>query len=437
MRTDRKNDQLRNISIKRNFLDNPQGSVLIQSGNTKVICTAFVEEKVPGFLRGQNKGWISAEYSMLPGANATRKQRDISKLKLDGRSAEIQRLIGRSLRSIVDLEKLGERTIWIDCDVINADGGTRTASITGSIVALRDALDKLLDQGLITEDPMPKYAAAVSVGVVDGEVLTDLCYSEDSHAEADVNVVMDEDGNFIELQATGEARPIKREEMDAIITHAQKAIFELIEMQKAAINKDKEKNTIIFATGNEHKAKELRRILPEYEILTLKDVNFDGDIVEDGNSFEENSLIKAKYIHSLYGKTVVADDSGVCVDLLNGLPGINSARYAGQHGNDHANNELLLKNIEGTSPEERTATFVSAAAVVFEDGSQAVMRGEVKGKIGYEYRGENGFGYDPLFIVDATGKTYAEMTDEEKNLLSHRKLAFEKLRPFIELYYNM
>ena len=437
MRTDRKNEQLRNITIQRNILDNPQGSVLIASGNTKVICTAFVEEKVPGFLRGQNKGWISAEYSMLPGANAQRKQRDISKLKLDGRSAEIQRLIGRSLRSIVDLEKLGERTIWIDCDVINADGGTRTASITGSIVALRDALDKLLAQGLITEDPMPKYAAAVSVGVVDGEVLTDLCYTEDSHAEADCNVVMDEDGNFIELQATGEARPIKKEEMDRIVAQAQKAIFELIEIQKAAINKDKEKKTIIFATGNEHKASELRRILPEYNILTLKDVNFTDDIEEDGNFFEENALIKAKYIHNIYGQTVVADDSGVCVDLLGGLPGIHSARYAGEHGNDHANNELLLKNIEGTAMEERTATFVSAAAVVFEDGSQAVMRGEVKGKIGFEYRGENGFGYDPLFILDETGRTYGEMTDEEKNLISHRKRAFEKLRPFIELYYNL
>ncbi len=437
MRTDRKNDQLRNIKITRNFLTNPQGSVLIECGNTRVICTAFVEEKVPGFLRGQNKGWVSAEYSMLPGANATRKQRDISKLKLDGRSAEIQRLIGRSLRSIIDLEKLGERTIWLDCDVINADGGTRTASITGCVVAIRDAIDKLMEEGLVAEDPMPKYAAAVSVGVVDGEVLTDLCYIEDSHAEADVNVVMDEDGNFIELQATGEARPIKKDEMNNIIDQAQKAIFELIGIQKEAINKTKEKKTIIFATGNEHKAHELRRILPQYEILTLKDVNFDGDIEEDGETFEENSLIKARYIHKLYGKTVVADDSGICVDYLGGLPGIHSARYCGQHGKDHENNELLLKNMENCPKDERTATFVSAAAVVFEDGSQAVMRGEVKGKVGYEYLGENGFGYDPLFIVDITGKTYAEMTDEEKNDLSHRKLAFERLKPIIDMYYGL
>lgn len=233
MRADnRKNDQLRTVKITRDYLKYPHGSVLAEFGDTKVICTAFVEEKVPQFLKGTGKGWITAEYSMLPGANAERKQRDISRLKLDGRSAEIQRLIGRSLRSICDLHALGERTVWIDCDVIQADGGTRVASVTGSFVALYDAVEYLVNRGLIKKNVIRNFAAAVSVGIVDDEPLCDLCYSEDSRAIADMNVIMTDEGSYVEIQATGEARPIKETEMDELMMMASKAIYKLIEIQK-------------------------------------------------------------------------------------------------------------------------------------------------------------------------------------------------------------
>lgn len=226
-------DELREISITRNFTKNADGSVLMQAGDTKVICTAMVEERVPPFMRGKGKGWISAEYSMLPSSTETRKMRDRGG-KVDGRSTEIQRLIGRALRSVVDLEKLGERTIWIDCDVIQADGGTRTASITGAYAALEDAVGKLLEQGVIDENPLCANVAAVSVGVRDGRPILDLCYLEDSGAEVDMNVVMNERGEIIEIQGTGEERPFTRSEFDQMMQLAKKGIGELIQAQKQA-----------------------------------------------------------------------------------------------------------------------------------------------------------------------------------------------------------
>ena len=228
-------DELRPIKITRNYIKYPQGSALVEFGDTKVLCTAMVEEKVPPFLKGQGRGWVSAEYSMLPGANAQRKQRDISRMKLDLRSAEIQRLVGRALRSVTDLEKLGERTVWIDCDVLQADGGTRVASITGGFVALYDAVRYLLEKDLIRENPIRSFAAAVSVGIVDEIPLVDLCYAEDSHAIADVNVVMNDEGSFIELQATGEARPIRESEMDQLLLLATQAVMNIIQIQKKAL----------------------------------------------------------------------------------------------------------------------------------------------------------------------------------------------------------
>ncbi len=236
MRIDgRENNELRPIKITRNYLKYPQGSVLVEFGDTKVICTAIVEEKVPPFMKGMGKGWITAEYNMLPASNAQRKQRDITKLKLDGRSAEIQRLVGRSLRSVVDLPKLGERTIWIDCDVIQADGGTRVSAITGSFVALYDAIRYMMNAKMIDRNPIRYFAAAVSVGIVNDEAVLDLCYEEDSHAMADMNVVMAEDGSFIELQATGEERPIKETEMDQLMLLATNGIMKIIQIQKEAL----------------------------------------------------------------------------------------------------------------------------------------------------------------------------------------------------------
>lgn len=226
---------LRNVKITRNYLMHPHGSVLIEMGDTKVICTATVEEKVPPFMKGAGSGWVTAEYGMLPGSTNSRKIRDASKGKVDGRSQEIQRLIGRSLRSIVDMTKMGERTIWIDCDVIQADGGTRTASITGAFVALYDAFKRLMDEGLITEMPIDSFVAAVSVGIVEEGPVLDLCYEQDSRAIVDFNVVMTEDGKFIELQGTGEERPFDRQELNAMLELAEQGIRQLIAHQKAAL----------------------------------------------------------------------------------------------------------------------------------------------------------------------------------------------------------
>ena len=228
-------DQLRTVKITKDYIMHPQGSVLIEMGNTKVICTAMIEEKVPHFLKGLGKGWITAEYGMLPGSTNTRKMRDSSKGKVDGRSQEIQRLIGRALRSIVDLEKLGERTIWIDCDVIQADGGTRTASITGSFVALMCAFNKMIAAGQLTEAPITDYVAAISVGVVNDEAVLDLCYEEDSKADVDMNLVMTGSGKFIEIQGTGEERPFDQNELTQMLALGEKGIRELMAIQKQII----------------------------------------------------------------------------------------------------------------------------------------------------------------------------------------------------------
>lgn len=231
----RQADQLRDITIERNYTCNAEGSVLISCGNTKVLCNASVEEKVPGFLKGKKQGWITAEYGMLPRATGTRSIREAARGKQTGRTQEIQRLIGRSLRAAVDLGKLGEHTITIDCDVIQADGGTRTTSITGAYVALADAIRYMHENKMIKKDPLVKQIASVSVGIYKGEPILDLDYPEDSNAETDMNVVMDSEGHFIEIQGTAEAQPFSMDEMLAMTKLAQKGINELIQYQNNAL----------------------------------------------------------------------------------------------------------------------------------------------------------------------------------------------------------
>ncbi|MFZ5990003.1 MAG: ribonuclease PH [Bacillota bacterium] len=226
---------LRPVRITRNYIKHAEGSVLIEMGDTKVICTATVDERVPPFKKNTGEGWVTAEYAMLPRSTGVRNQRDISKLKLTGRSHEIQRLIGRALRSVVNFSLLGERVIIVDCDVIQADGGTRTASITGGFVALVDACKKLVDSGLIEKIPITDFVAAISVGIVDDREMLDLCYEEDSNAATDMNVVMTSAGEFIEIQATGEQAPFRREQFDKLVNLAQQGVSRLIEIQKDAL----------------------------------------------------------------------------------------------------------------------------------------------------------------------------------------------------------
>jgi ribonuclease PH len=236
MRSDlRPHDQLRETIITPDYLMHAEGSVLISAGRTKVICTASVEDRVPGFLRNTGKGWVTAEYGMLPRATSTRMQREASSGKVGGRTQEIQRLIGRSLRAVTNLAALGERTIWVDCDVIQADGGTRTASITGAFVALALALEKLRERDVVRTIPLADYVAATSVGIVDGEPLLDLAYDDDSRAEVDMNVVKTGDGRFIEVQGTAEGQPFAREALNILLDLADTGIRQLIEKQKAIV----------------------------------------------------------------------------------------------------------------------------------------------------------------------------------------------------------
>ncbi len=233
---DRQANSLREVKIQRQFTRNAEGSVLICMGNTQIICTASVEEKVPPFLKGKGQGWVTAEYGMLPRATDRRTNREASQGKQTGRTQEIQRLIGRSLRAIIDLEKLGERQIQIDCDVIQADGGTRCASITGAYVALADAITWLQAKGLLIESPLREAVAAVSVGIVDGEPRLDLEYVEDSACDTDMNVVLTASGGFVEVQGTAEGAPFSQAEMDAMLALAKKGVAELVAAQRAALS---------------------------------------------------------------------------------------------------------------------------------------------------------------------------------------------------------
>jgi ribonuclease PH len=237
MRSDgRKSKQLRAIKIAPNYIKTADGSVLIEMGDTKVICTAKLEDRVPPFLRNSGKGWITAEYGMLPGSSQARIGRESSRGKVGGRTHEIQRLIGRSLRAITDLTNLGERTVWIDCDVIQADGGTRTASITGAYVSLCQAIRSWQNRGTIAQEPIKDSVAAVSIGIVNGKILLDLCYEEDSKADVDMNFVMTGSGKFVEIQGTAESVPFSKKQMDKMAEIAQQGIEELLRAQKQALD---------------------------------------------------------------------------------------------------------------------------------------------------------------------------------------------------------
>lgn len=434
----RKFDQIRDVKITRNFTKYAEGSVLIEMGETKVVCTASIEDKVPPFLRNTGTGWINAEYSMLPRSTQQRKIRDSSKGKIDGRSQEIQRLIGRAIRSVVDLNKLGERTIWVDCDVIQADGGTRTASITGAFVAVAEAIYKLYSDGLIKKMPIQNFVSAISVGIVNDECLLDICYEEDSNAQVDMNIIMTDRCEFVEVQGTGEERPFSRKDLNKLLELGEKGNKELIRIQRAALGEIADEilgmdygNDIVISTGNAHKLEEIGAILRDldYNIYSLKDVNLGNlDIEENGKTFEHNALIKARTVAKLTNKITIADDSGLEVDAIGKKPGIYSARYAGENATDEENREKLLKALKNTSISHRSGRFVCCIAVVFPDGKEFVVRGTCEGTIAFEEKGKNGFGYDSLFLVDNYNKTFAELPAAVKNGISHRAKALELMK---------
>ncbi|MBQ5770209.1 MAG: ribonuclease PH, partial [Clostridia bacterium] len=325
MEITRKADEMRKIKITPDFTEMAAGSVLIECGRTRVLCTASVVENVPPFKRGSGQGWLTAEYAMLPGSTPTRKERD--GLKKDGRGVEIQRLIGRSLRACVDLTRLGERTIYIDCDVLQADGGTRTASITGAFCALTIAVEKLIQKGLIVDSPIIKQLAAVSVGIIDNVPTLDLEYAQDSRAQVDMNVIMTRDakGNmeYVEVQGTGEGRTFSKAEMDKLLNLAKKGITKLMKAQLNAVGNRAcvigKKPRLVVATRNFGKLKELRKLLGEmYDVMSIAEVGAQSDPEETGETFAENALIKAQALMDELKCATIADDSGLVVDALGG-----------------------------------------------------------------------------------------------------------------------
>lgn len=430
----RKPNELRPCEITVGFVGTADGSCLIRCGGTRVICTASIDESVPPFLRGKNVGWLTAEYNMLPASTGRRKARD--GVKKDGRGVEISRLIGRALRQAVDRRFLGERTITIDCDVLEADGGTRTASITGGFVALVCAVDKLLKQGKLKESPIVHQIAAVSAGIVDDVPCLDLCYLEDSAAQTDMNFVMDETGAFVELQGTGEGRAFSRGELNEILALGEKGIDELHEKQREALGDMARhiapKRTIVIASNNAHKIQEISHMLEDrLNVISMAEAGFTDEIDENGETFEENAAIKARAVAKATGLCALGDDSGLSVDALDGAPGVHSARYCGRHGDDKANNDLLIANMADIPAEDRTAEFVCAMALSLPNGEVTTVRGACPGVITFTPRGTGGFGYDPYFEY-LSGETFAEMAQEEKNQISHRANAMRLMLPYLE-----
>ena len=431
-------DELRMVRILPDYTEMAAGSVLICCGRTRVSCTASVQEGVPPFLKGQGKGWLTAEYAMLPGSTPQRKARD--GVKKDGRSVEIQRLIGRSLRAACDLTRLGERTIYIDCDVIQADGGTRTASITGAFTALCIAVDRLMQEGVLKDSPIIRQVAAVSAGVIDNECTLDLEYAQDSRAQVDMNIVMTRDAKgalgFVEVQGTGEGRCYTRAELDRLLALGEKGCLELMEAQREALGARAEvickKPLLVLASNNFGKLRELKAMLGErFDVRSMREMGIELDVDETGETFEENALLKANALMALCHCATLADDSGLCVDQLDGRPGVHSARYCGVHGDDEANNRLLLQEL-ADKPAPHAAHYGAAIALCRPGRAPLMAYGRCDGQIIGEYRGTGGFGYDPLFLSDDLGVTFAEADPEAKNGVSHRARGIRKILELLE-----
>ena len=434
MEEKRDRNEMRLVRIIPDYTEMAAGSALICCGRTRVLCTASVQDGVPPFLKGKGSGWLTAEYAMLPGATPQRKARD--GVKKDGRSVEIQRLIGRSLRAACDMTRLGERTVYIDCDVLQADGGTRTASITGGFVALCLAVSKLLESGAIQDSPIVRQVAAISAGVIDGECTLDLEYAQDSRAQVDMNIVMTRDANgemgYVEIQGTGEHKSYSRAELDELLALGEKGVNALMRAQSAALGERADvifkKPKLVLASNNFGKLRELRAMLGDrFDVCSMREMGVETDVEETGETFEENALIKARALMQLTGCATLADDSGLCVDALDGRPGVYSARFCGVHGDDEANNDLLLKEMDAVPDDRRNAHYGCALALCRPGHADMTVYGRCDGHILRARDGEGGFGYDPLFWSDDLQMSFGQADAESKNRISHRARAIEAL----------
>lgn len=426
--------EIRPVKITRHYTAYAEGSVLIECGNTKVLCTASVEDRVPRFLKGTGTGWVTAEYSLLPRATHTRVPREAAKGKQTGRTVEIQRLIGRALRSVVDLEALGEVSISIDCDVLQADGGTRTASITGAFVALVDAIYSLYDG--YGKFPITDYLAAISMGIGDNGPMLDLCYEEDSAAVVDMNVVCTGKGKLVEVQGTGEHGTFTRDELNELLDLGESGTKALMQVQREAlgevgdlVGRENPPKAVVLATRNKGKIREFTAAFEElgFTVWNIDDI---VDIVEPeeiGSTFLENAEMKALYYAEACGLPCVADDSGLEVDALGGAPGVLSARYAGDHGNDEANNQRLVEELAEVPAEERTARYQCALVWATPAGQMVSATGSCEGRIQLTPMGKGGFGYDPYFYIPKLKTTMANISMEQKQAISHRGKALRAL----------
>ena len=397
-------DALRDISFTTGFARHAEGSCLIRMGGTEVLCAASVEGRVPPFLRGKGEGWVTAEYGMLPRATHTRGDREAARGKQSGRTQEIQRLIGRSLRAVVDRKALGEMTVTLDCDVLNADGGTRCAAITGAWVALSLALAKLVENRVIAQSPLTGQVAAVSCGLVDGAAVLDLDYAEDSQADADANFVLTESG-IVEIQGTAERAPF-----------SDGQFAELMRLARG--------DRLVLASHNPGKLREIEALLVPFGVAVESAGSLGlSEPDETAPDFAGNARLKAVAAAQATGLPALADDSGFCVAALGGAPGVLSARWAGP-AKDFA---AAMQRVHDQAGRPSHAWFICALCLAWPGGETAPFLGRVDGQTCWPPRGDKGFGYDPMFVPIGALASFGEMDPAAKHASSHRARAFAAL----------
>ncbi len=415
------------MRLLRNFTKHAEGSVLVEFGDTRVICTASVEERVPAFLKGKGEGWVTAEYGMLPRATHTRSDREAARGKQGGRTQEIQRLIGRSLRAVFDLAALGERSLHIDCDVIQADGGTRTAAITGGFVAAYDACRWLRARGMIDNVPVSDFVAAVSVGLHGGVPVLDLDYVEDSGCDTDMNVVMTGKGGFVEVQGTAEGAPFSAKQMESMLQLAERR--HPLAGGGAEARARIVSRRLVLASANAAKLREISMMLDgsSWDVVPQSVLGVDS-ADEPHATFVENALAKARHAAARTGTPALADDSGLCVESLNGAPGVRSARFAGEAANDQSNNAELLRRLSGVTSAARALHLRSGRAFArpkMQSRSSSMRAGTAKSRKRRAAQADSVM--TRCFTSPSLGLTAAELDPAHKNRISHRGLALRAL----------
>ena len=426
-------DAMRPVSLEPGVAKYAEGSCLAKFGDTHVLCTASVEERVPPFLRNSGKGWVTAEYGMLPRSTHTRTDREAARGRQSGRTQEIQRLIGRSLRAVTDLAKLGERQIRIDCDVLQADGGTRTAAVTGSYVALHQAVQRLVSAGQLAALPLADSVAAVSCGVVAGHAVLDLDYAEDFAGDDRRQFRADRHRRHRRDPGDRRGRPVRRGAIcrDAAARarrhrRADPASARRARPEPCVMARRFDRDRLVIASHNEGKVEEIAALLARFAIGAVSAGALGlPEPEETGDSFEANAVLKATAAASASGLPALADDSGLVVPALGGAPGIYSARWAGPAKDFRLAMARVHREL---GDRDRSAFFVAVLALAWPDGGIEWFRGEVVGHLVWPPRGERGFGYDPMFVPGGGGaQTFGEMDPAEKHQISHRARAFAKL----------